>query len=207
MGNCVRKVNALYAEQYILLMLQDKLGTDGKQEQLPMDTMVRLANEIREVKEKKRHLEIRIKKLKEQDFRAYQDYVYGKAEAFQTDGPAAGLETGLAARSGVGSVARSETGLPERSRAGLETRLESGLGTRAETGSVVRSAEEELAGLCDRLQEMEAAYSDMRSGRNMGCTEGQSAVLSKEMIDHYIDKIEVRDERHIEIWWKEKRSM
>lgn len=38
MENCVRKVNAMFTEQYILLMIQDKLDADGELEKLPMET-------------------------------------------------------------------------------------------------------------------------------------------------------------------------
>ena len=41
--------------------------------------------------------------------------------------------------------------------------------------------------------------------RDKVCTESRSAVLSKEMLEHYIDKIEVCDEQHMEIQWKQER--
>jgi len=58
MKNCVRKVNAMYAEQYILMMIQDKTGADGKPEQI-------LEHDIDKIEVyDEQHMEIRWKEKK-----------------------------------------------------------------------------------------------------------------------------------------------
>ena len=63
--------------------------------------------------------------------------------------------------------------------------------------------EDELDGLDNILQTMETAFSGMECGNGTEYFGSQSAELSKEMIESYIDKIIVYDEQHIEIRWKE----
>lgn len=153
MENCVQKLNAMFAEQYILFMMQDKLETEGELEKLRVEEACRLDKEIKGLKEKKRILLTGIEKLKQDHFEAYQDYASGKSGSFQSD------------------------------------------------GSVVKSMEEELAGLDDELREMEAACAGMGCNADAGYAGSQFAVLSKEMIGRYIDKVEVYDEQHMEIRW------
>lgn len=62
-------------------------------------------------------------------------------------------------------------------------------------------AEEELAGINDRLEKAAAEYFAMGHGGEMYPQE-RFAELSKEMIERYIEKIEVYDEQHMEIRWK-----
>ena len=68
--------------------------------------------------------------------------------------------------------------------------------------AAVKKAEEELTGLNERLQELETAYRRIKSGegRNDG---SRFAVLTKEMVERYVDKVLVYNEKHIEILWKE----
>lgn len=153
MENCVRKVNAMFAEQYILLMMQDKMEAEGKLEKIRAEEFCRLDKEIRVLKEKRRILLSGIEKLKQDNFEAYQDYASGKSENFRSD------------------------------------------------GSAVKAMEEELTVLDDKLQETEAAYAGMEYSRDAGYAGSQFAVLSKEMIERYIDKVEVYDEQHMEIQW------
>ena len=70
-------------------------------------------------------------------------------------------------------------------------------------GSVVQSIEEEMADLEGRLQKAEAEYSAMDRGGE-GYPKERFAELSREMIERYIEKIEVYDEQHMETRWKEK---
>lgn len=72
---------------------------------------------------------------------------------------------------------------------------------------MVKSVVEEMDNLNKDVQKMEAAYIKMECERDSLSTGSQFAVLSREMIDHYIDKIVVYDEQHIEIFWKEKASV
>ncbi len=155
MKTCVRRVNAMFAEQYVLLMMQDKLEAEGELEKLRMEAAERLGQEIRELKEKKRRLSAMAEKAKQQKFEAYQNYASGKAGSFQSD------------------------------------------------GSVVQSIEEEMADLEGRLQKAEAEYSAMDRGGE-GYPKERFAELSREMIERYIEKIEVYDEQHMETRWKEK---
>lgn len=69
--------------------------------------------------------------------------------------------------------------------------------------SVLKSVQKELESLNDSLRELETAYCDVKCDQNKQYVGSQFAVLSEEMIEHYIDKIEVYDEQHIEIQWKE----
>ena len=69
---------------------------------------------------------------------------------------------------------------------------------------VVKSIEKELSDLDETVQQMEAAYVKMEYDRDSLSVGNEFAVLSKEMIDRYIEKIIVYDEQNIEICWKEK---
>lgn len=84
--DCVRRVNAMFAEQYVLLMMQDKLEAEGELEKLRMEAAERLGQEVRKLKEKKRHLSAMAEKAEQQKFEAYQNYASGKAGSFQSDG-------------------------------------------------------------------------------------------------------------------------
>ncbi|MFP3155032.1 recombinase family protein [Lachnospiraceae bacterium ZAX-1] len=67
----------------------------------------------------------------------------------------------------------------------------------------VKSIEKELADLNETVQGMEASYIKMECERARLSVGNEFAVLSKEMINHYIEKIVVYDEQNIEICWKE----
>lgn len=101
-------------------------------------------------------LDVRIQKLKQQNFESYQNYVSGKTDSFHSD------------------------------------------------DMMVKSIENDLVTLQETIQEMEVAYIKMECDRDALSVGSEFAVLSKEMIDHYIEKIVVYDEQHIEICWKEK---
>ena len=152
--NCVDNVNAMFVEQYVLFVMQDKLYADGELEKLRKEAVLRLDKEIEELKEKRRLLDIRIQKLKQQNFEAYQNYASGKADSFQSD------------------------------------------------EVVVKSMEKELSALNETVQQMEASYIKMECDRDSLSVGNEFAVLSKEMIDHYIEKIIVYDEQNVEICWK-----
>jgi chromosome segregation ATPase len=154
--NCVENVNAMFMEQYVLFMMQDKLYADGELDKLRKEAIQRLDKEIKELKGKRQLLDGRIQKLKQQNFESYQNYVSGKADSFHSD------------------------------------------------DIMVKSIENDLATLQETIQEMEAAYIKMECDRDALSVGSEFAVLSKEMIDHYIEKIVVYDEQHIEICWKEK---
>lgn len=76
----------MFAEQYVLLMMQDKLEAEGELEKLRMEAAERLGQEVRKLKEKKRHLSAMAEKAEQQKFEAYQNYASGKAGSFQSDG-------------------------------------------------------------------------------------------------------------------------
>lgn len=154
MENCVQKVNALFMEEYVLLMMQDRIQADRNVKKLYLEKVTGQERKIRELKDKRRLLANKLEKMKQQNFEAYQNYVCGNADCFQSD------------------------------------------------ESAVRTVEKELAGLDDDLQEMEKEYSNMKCEGNKTQTGDQPAVLTKEMIGNYIDKIVVYDEQHIEIQWK-----
>lgn len=156
MESCADKVNAMFLEQYILFMMQDKITADGELEKLCRESVSKLDAEIKELKVKQQILSFRALKLKDHRFEKYQNYALGKSEAFQPD------------------------------------------------DKTVKSVEKELQSLNDCIQQMETEYAKMvceRDKLNMG---NQFAVLTKEMIDRYIEKIVVYNEQHIEITWKGK---
>lgn len=86
MENCVRKINAMFTEQYVLFRMQEKLEAEGEIEKHRIEEAVRLDGQIRELKEKKRILLSGIEKWKRDHFEAYQEYAGGKAESFRSDG-------------------------------------------------------------------------------------------------------------------------
>lgn len=156
MENCVDKVNAMFLEQYVLFMMQDKLYAEGELEKIRQEAVIRLDREIKELKEKRQLLCSRIQRLKHQNFEAYQNYVSGKADRFQSD------------------------------------------------DAVVKSIEKELSNLNEIVQKMEASCIRMECDGDSLSIGNEFAVLSKEMLDHYIEKIVVYGEQNIEICWKEK---
>lgn len=81
----MENVNAMFLEQYVLFMMQDKLQADGELEKLHKEAVLRLDKEIKELKEKGQLLNDRIHRLKQQNFEAYQNYVSGKTDSFQSD--------------------------------------------------------------------------------------------------------------------------
>lgn len=155
--NCVGHVDALFLEQYVLFMMQDKLCSDGELEELRKEAVLQLEKEIRELKGKRQLLDSRLQKLKLQNFEAYQNYASGKTDRFQSE------------------------------------------------DVVIKSIEKELADLNETVQQMEASYIIKREGDRDGSLSigNELVTLSKEMIDHYIEKIIVNDEQSIEIYWKE----
>lgn len=84
MENCVQKINAMFVEQYILFMMQDKLETEGKLENRCMGEKESLIREIGELKEKRKLLLTKREMLEQQNFEAYQKYACGRREGFQS---------------------------------------------------------------------------------------------------------------------------
>lgn len=73
--------------------------------------------------------------------------------------------------------------------------------------TMVKSMEKELVALNEEIQQKEDSHKKLKVDQDsfaMGC---RFAELSKEMIDHYIDKIVVYDEQNIQIVWNEKASV
>ena len=159
MDHCVDKANAMFLEQYILLMMQDKLETEGELERLCMEAANRLDEEMKELKEKRSLLAARIQNIKQQNFEAYRNYASGRTDSFHSN------------------------------------QMEA------------ESAEKELNDLNELLRKLEASKVNMEREREKLGTAGRFAVLSKDMIDRYIDKIVVCDEQRIEIFWKENSKV
>ncbi len=154
MEHCVRKINAIFPEQYVLRMIQDKLQAEGEPKRLRMKEIRKRNKEIQELKEKRQALSAKKEKLKQQSFEAYQDYACGRTENFQSD------------------------------------------------SSALRAMEKELEDINEDIRKKEAAKDRIKGGIDNGDTD-ESVVLSKEMIEKYIDKIVVYDEQHMEIKWIE----
>lgn len=159
MEDCVTKVNAMFMEQYVLFMMQDKLFADGELERLHTERIDELEKEIKELKKTKYALAADVEKLEQQNFQAYENYVSGKSDSFQSD--------------------KSEQ----------------------------KAVEKEMESLNERLEAIEADYTCMKADRDKHDVGSQFAELSREMIGRYIEKIEVYDEQHIEIYWKENGKM
>jgi len=154
MEHCVQKINAMFLEQYVLWMIQDKLQAEGELEQLRMEEMGKLNKEIQRLKERRQALSVKMEKSKQQSFEAYQAYACGRTENFQSD------------------------------------------------GSVLKAIEKELGDINEKIRKKETAKDRIKDGIDSRNT-GGPAVLSKEMVEKYIDKIVVYDEQHMEIQWKE----
>jgi len=154
MEHCVRKINAIFPEQYVLRMIQDKLQAEGEPKRLRMKEIRKRNKEIQELKEKRQALSAKKEKLKQQSFEAYQDYACGRTENFQSD------------------------------------------------SSALRAMEKELEDINEDIRKKEAVKDRIKGGIDNGDTD-ESVVLSKEMIEKYIDKIVVYDEQHMEIKWIE----
>lgn len=88
MENCVRKVNAMFAEQYVLFMMQDKIIADDETEKLCKEAADRLGADIKELKHRRRKLLSVAAKQRNLKFEEYQDYRMGKTDVFQTGGEA-----------------------------------------------------------------------------------------------------------------------
>lgn len=151
--SCVKKVNGMFLEQYVLFMLQERLDEKGELERARRETFARMEQEIRKQKEKRKRLLAEIEKQKEANFELYQSYVFGQKEHFQSD------EAGI------------------------------------------KSAEKELAELDAHIQELEEVHTGLEE-RNRPSVGGELAVFNREMIDKYIEKIIVYNEKNIEIEWK-----
>lgn len=83
--SCVKKVNGMFLEQYVLFMLQERLDEKGELERARRETFAWSEQEIRKQKEKRKRLLAEIEKQKEANFERYQSYVSGQKEHFQSD--------------------------------------------------------------------------------------------------------------------------
>lgn len=152
MENCVKKVDAIFLEKYIISIIGGKLQEDGELEKLHMERLGRIYMEINRLEGNINLLSAKIQRLRQRSFDSYREYACGMAGSFCSGGPE------------------------------------------------VKSAENELECLNNKLRNMEETYNEMQHngfGKEAGIEE-----LAKEMIGRYIDKIEVWDEQHIEIRWK-----
>lgn len=85
MKNCVHKVNAMFMEQYVLFMVQDRLEMAGGNEELPMETAHRSGHDMVEWERKRQLLIAEIEKRKKENFESYQKYACGKTGSFQSN--------------------------------------------------------------------------------------------------------------------------
>ncbi|MBS6195812.1 MAG: recombinase family protein [Clostridiales bacterium] len=84
MKHCVKKINAMFAEQYVLFLMQNRLREGEETEQICMEAADRLGSEIQELKKKRKKLLAKIERGKRQNFENYQDYARGKTDTFQS---------------------------------------------------------------------------------------------------------------------------
>lgn len=85
MENCVERVNAMFLEQFVLFRMQEKLQAEVGLEKLRLGAVDRLHQEMKELKRKRSSLSAKILKIKEQNFKAYQDYACGRTDCFHSD--------------------------------------------------------------------------------------------------------------------------
>lgn len=69
---------------------------------------------------------------------------------------------------------------------------------------MVKSMEDELKIMNEKIQKMEDSYTKLMCEQDSLWAGSDFAELSKQMLDHYIEKVVVYDEQHMEIFWKEK---
>ena len=152
--NCVRKVNGMFMEQYVLFMLTERLSANAELEKLYRESADRLETEIKELKHRRQEMLSRAEKLRNIRLEEYQNFRLGKTDVFQ--------------------------GASEN----------------------VKAAEEELKKLDDNMERLEREYAELINERDIRSAGSRPAVLTKETIDQYIERIEVYDEQNIEICWK-----
>lgn len=152
--NCVRKVNGMFMEQYVLFMLTERLSANAELEKLYRESADRLETEIKELKHRRQEMLSRAEKLRNIRLEEYQNFRLGKTDVFQ--------------------------GASEN----------------------VKAAEEELKKLDDNMERLEREYAELINERDIRSAGSRLAVLTKETIDQYIERIEVYDEQNIEICWK-----
>ena len=85
MEGCVNKVNAMFMEEYVQFMIQERLSAEGEQKKLLTEMAAEINGKIKELKEKQGILKEKIQKLKHEKFEAYQNYVLGKSECWQNN--------------------------------------------------------------------------------------------------------------------------
>lgn len=152
--NCVRKVNGMFMEQYVLFTLTERLSANAELEKLYRESADRLETEIKELKHRRQEMLSRAEKLRNIRLEEYQNFRLGKTDVFQ--------------------------GASEN----------------------VKAAEEELKKLDDNMERLEREYAELINERDIRSAGSRLAVLTKETIDQYIERIEVYDEQNIEICWK-----
>lgn len=93
--NCVKKVNGMFLEQYILFMMQGKLQENGELDIIKQKMLTDIDREIMDLKEKRQILERKMHSFKQQKFEAYQNYAEGKTISFHADEQTEKLEEEL----------------------------------------------------------------------------------------------------------------
>lgn len=156
--SCVRKVNGMFMEQYVLFMLTERLSADGELEKLCSESADQLESEIKKLRHSRQEMLSRVEVLRDMRLEEYRNFRLGRTDVFRDESEA------------------------------------------------VKSAEAELKSLDDRIERMERERAELINERNSWSVGSRLAVLTEEMIDQYIEKIEVYDEQNIEICWKEKGS-
>lgn len=81
--NCVRRVNGMFMEEYMLFMLTERLAADGEFEKLCRESAGRLEAEIKELRYKRQELLSEAAKLQQIRLEEYQNYRLGRTEVFQ----------------------------------------------------------------------------------------------------------------------------
>ena len=81
--NCVRKVNGMFMEQYVLFMLTERLSANAELEKLYRESADRLETEIKELKHRRQEMLSRAEKLRNIRLEEYQNFRLGKTDVFQ----------------------------------------------------------------------------------------------------------------------------
>lgn len=81
-GDCIRKVNVLYLEQAILLMMHDRHQVRKDLQEQAAWAQAKYNETMRQLKTKRRFLQAKIQNLQQMDFESYQNYAYGRSGSF-----------------------------------------------------------------------------------------------------------------------------
>lgn len=187
MESCVRKLNAMFLEQYVLYEIQGHLEnlSDWEKSKLWEERRRSLGQRREDLKEEKRTLQSRLRSLKIQKTDTYEQYVRVKC-AGRPDGETDHKTTYKPMQTAHEPAHETSKALQESLYA-INIRTAETMSRLSETEDSLKSIERELAAE-ENMEEL---------GVFFGLSE-----LNRETVERFIRQIVVKDERHIKICWK-----